>query len=93
MKKLFQIFFPGETLDDQNVLDLVFRQVVRDTFYGNPHRIRRDERARMMQILESYGMHPDKLDGQVNITPMQKKTVVNFAREWPLVKISLNFFF
>lgn len=44
----FQLFYPNETLDNQEMLDLVFYQIVRDVYDWNPFRIRKHEREQMM---------------------------------------------
>jgi len=57
--------------------------VVQDSYNDACLRIGRDDRNRMQQMLENYGIRPDNaVSGHHKIT--LKRNVVEFAKQWPL---------
>ncbi|XP_046641646.1 unconventional myosin-XV-like isoform X4 [Daphnia pulicaria] len=79
-----ELFSPSENaLVHPLGLHLIFCQVVQDTYNDACLRISRDDRAKMQQMLENYGISPENAtNGHHKIT--LKRNVVEMAKEWPL---------
>ncbi|XP_057186832.1 unconventional myosin-XV-like [Triplophysa rosa] len=72
-----EVFYPKDTWNHPLVLDLIFKQIVNDTFTEACVRITKDERQKMKSLLAQYNIEPnvDVQDESV------KKTVISAARE------------
>lgn len=46
-----ELFYPNETLDDDEVLDLIFYQIINDCLDPNPFRIKKNEREQVLNQL------------------------------------------
>ncbi|EFX88395.1 hypothetical protein DAPPUDRAFT_191611 [Daphnia pulex] len=79
-----ELFSPSENaLVHPLGLHLIFCQVVQDTYNDACLRISRDDRVKMQQMLENYGISPENAtNGHHKIT--LKRNVVEMAKEWPL---------
>lgn len=79
-----ELFSPSENaLVHPLGLHLIFCQVVQDTYNDACLRINRDDRAKMQQMLDNYGITPENAtNGHHKIT--LKRNVVEMAKEWPL---------
>uniref|UniRef100_A0A914QT21 Unconventional myosin-XV-like domain-containing protein n=1 Tax=Panagrolaimus davidi TaxID=227884 RepID=A0A914QT21_9BILA len=79
-----EVFFPGETLDDIDSIDLVFSQIISDCRKNKPHRIRHFERDRINSILNKYRVPVESLDKPNEVSIEVKQDIINEARKWPL---------
>ena len=79
-----ELFSPSEnSLSHPLALHLIFCQVVHDTYDEACLRIGREDRRRMQQLLDNYGIDPSNAaDGHHKIT--LKRNVVETAKQWPL---------
>uniref|UniRef100_A0A3B4GXA4 Unconventional myosin-XV-like n=1 Tax=Pundamilia nyererei TaxID=303518 RepID=A0A3B4GXA4_9CICH len=75
-----EVFYPKENLNNPLILDLIFRQIVHDTFSEACIRITQEERQKMKDLLENK---VDQVSGTYNENV--KKKVVTVARdEWEI---------
>ncbi|KAA0722587.1 Unconventional myosin-XV [Triplophysa tibetana] len=72
-----EVFYPKDTWNHPLVLDLIFKQIVNDTFTEACVRITKDERRKMKSLLAQYNIEPN-IDVQDESV---KKTVIAAARE------------
>uniref|UniRef100_A0A914Y6P3 Uncharacterized protein n=1 Tax=Panagrolaimus superbus TaxID=310955 RepID=A0A914Y6P3_9BILA len=79
-----EVFFPGETLDDIDSIDLVFSQIISDCRKHKPHRIRHFERDRINSILNEYRVPVESLDKPNEVSIEVKQDIISEARKWPL---------
>ncbi|XP_058637959.1 LOW QUALITY PROTEIN: unconventional myosin-XV [Onychostoma macrolepis] len=72
-----EVFYPKDTWNHPLVLDLIFKQIVNDTFTEACVRITKEERQKMKSLFAQYGIEPntDVQDESV------KKAVITAARE------------
>uniref|UniRef100_A0A8C1Z402 Myosin XVAb n=1 Tax=Cyprinus carpio TaxID=7962 RepID=A0A8C1Z402_CYPCA len=72
-----EVFYPKDTWNHPLVLDLIFKQIVNDTFTEACVRITKEERQKMKSLFAQYGIEPntDVQDESV------KKSVITAARE------------
>nr|XP_021331574.1 unconventional myosin-XV [Danio rerio] len=72
-----EVFYPKDSWNHLLVLDLIFKQIVNDTFTEACVRITKEERQKMKSLFAQYGIEPntDVQDESV------KKTVIAAARE------------
>uniref|UniRef100_I3KF02 Myosin XVA n=1 Tax=Oreochromis niloticus TaxID=8128 RepID=I3KF02_ORENI len=76
-----EVFYPKENLNNPLILDLIFRQVVHDTFSEACIRITQEERQRMKDLLAENKV--DQVSGTYNENV--KKKVATMARdEWEI---------
>ncbi|CAB3401132.1 unnamed protein product [Caenorhabditis bovis] len=79
-----EMFYPGETVNDIQVIDQVFAQIVEDCKKSYPYRIRLQDRQQVEEILRANHVPPSDLQQQTNIHPDIKMKVIDTARLWPL---------
>lgn len=48
-----ELFYPNETVDEDEVLDLIFYQIINDCLDPNPFRIKRNERDQVLHQLRT----------------------------------------
>eukprot|EP00118_Oscarella_pearsei_P012382 m.90917 g.90917 ORF g.90917 m.90917 type:complete len:2332 (+) comp36671_c0_seq1:91-7086(+) len=72
-----EMFGANEKLDNQ-LVDLIFSQIVLDTYSNTCCRIGRMERAKMKDLLRRYGIAPENLSQSSAV----KKIVIDTAKEW-----------
>ncbi|CAM1303396.1 Uncharacterised protein PB.4102, partial [Pycnogonum litorale] len=77
-----EVFSPLERIENPLALHLVFCQIVQDTCTNVCIRIGKEERRKMRQILDGYGINPTNIHSHNHKTQM-KKNVVEMARDWP----------
>ncbi|GMT07041.1 hypothetical protein PENTCL1PPCAC_29215 [Pristionchus entomophagus] len=77
-------FLPGEELDDVQIIDQVFAQIIDDCRRANAYRIRATERDNVTAILKKHQIHPDQLNRQYEISSDIKIELIMAARKWPL---------
>ncbi|GMR61444.1 hypothetical protein PMAYCL1PPCAC_31639 [Pristionchus mayeri] len=77
-------FLPGENLDDVQLIDQVFAQIIADCKAANAYRIRAVERDNVTAILKKHQIHPDLLNRQYDIPSEVKVELIEAARKWPL---------
>ncbi|XP_040927699.1 unconventional myosin-XV [Betta splendens] len=78
--KLFvrkEVFYPKETFNNPLILDLIFKQVVHDTFCEGCIRITQEERQRMRGLFDENKVDPVSGTHDENV----KKKVVSMARD------------
>ncbi|EPB78933.1 FERM central domain protein [Ancylostoma ceylanicum] len=78
------MFHPQENLDDVQVINQVFAQIIADCRKGIAYRIRAYERDDVVNILKANNIPPDMLNRQSEIPLDVKVAVVEAARKWPL---------
>eukprot|EP00081_Caenorhabditis_elegans_P009581 NP_001294790.1 Heavy chain, Unconventional Myosin [Caenorhabditis elegans] len=79
-----EMFYPGEVLNDIQIIDQVFAQIVEDCKKSYPYRIREQDRKQVETVLRQYEIPPSDLNNQSNIHPDVKVAVIELARLWPL---------
>uniref|UniRef100_A0A7I4Z6U8 Myosin motor domain-containing protein n=1 Tax=Haemonchus contortus TaxID=6289 RepID=A0A7I4Z6U8_HAECO len=79
-----EMFHPQEKLDDVNVINQVFAQIISDCRKGIAYRIRAYERDDVVCILKSNNIPPELLNRQEEIPVDVKVAVITAARKWPL---------
>ncbi|KHJ96970.1 myTH4 domain protein, partial [Oesophagostomum dentatum] len=79
-----EMFHPQEQLDDVQVINQVFSQIISDCRKGIAYRIRAYERDDVVNILKSNNIPPDMLNRQSEIPLDIKVAVIEAARKWPL---------
>ncbi|CAL2049495.1 unnamed protein product [Caenorhabditis brenneri] len=79
-----EMFYPGEVLNDIQIIDQVFAQIVEDCKKSYPYRIRLEDRKQVEDILRHYEVPPSDLNNQSNIHPDVKVAIIEKARLWPL---------
>ncbi|VDM52695.1 unnamed protein product [Angiostrongylus costaricensis] len=78
------MFHPQEVLDDVNVINQVFAQIISDCRKGIAYHIRAYERDDVVNILRAKNIPPELLDRQAEIPVDVKVAVISAARKWPL---------
>uniref|UniRef100_A0A1I7T3H3 PAX-interacting protein 1 n=1 Tax=Caenorhabditis tropicalis TaxID=1561998 RepID=A0A1I7T3H3_9PELO len=79
-----EMFYPGETLNDIQIIDQVFAQIVEDCKKSYPYRIRLQDRKQVEDVLRANKIPPSDLNNQTNIHPDVKVAIIEKARLWPL---------
>lgn len=79
-----EMFHPQEVLDDVNVINQVFAQIISDCRKGIAYRIRTYEREDVVNILKASNIPPELLNRQAKIPVDVKIAVISAARKWPL---------
>ncbi|CAI2356602.1 unnamed protein product [Caenorhabditis sp. 36 PRJEB53466] len=79
-----EMFYPGEVLNDIQVIDQVFAQIVEDCRKSYPYRIRLQDRKQVEDVLRNHQIPPSDLNNQSNIHPDVKVAIIEKARMWPL---------
>ncbi|KAL6722500.1 hypothetical protein Aduo_017619 [Ancylostoma duodenale] len=79
-----EMFHPQENLDDVQVINQVFAQIISDCRKGIAYRIRAYERDDVVNILKANNIPPEMLNRQSEIPLDVKVAVVEAARKWPL---------
>ncbi|KIH68670.1 myTH4 domain protein [Ancylostoma duodenale] len=79
-----KMFHPQENLDDVQVINQVFAQIISDCRKGIAYRIRAYERDDVVNILKANNIPPEMLNRQSEIPLDVKVAVVEAARKWPL---------
>uniref|UniRef100_A0A8R1HLW9 Uncharacterized protein n=1 Tax=Caenorhabditis japonica TaxID=281687 RepID=A0A8R1HLW9_CAEJA len=79
-----EMFYPGEVLNDIQIIDQVFAQIVEDCKKSYPYRIRFQDRKQVEDVLRAHQIPPSDLNNQSNIHPDVKVAVIEKARMWPL---------
>ncbi|CAD6189023.1 unnamed protein product [Caenorhabditis auriculariae] len=79
-----EMFYPGEVLNDIQVIDQVFAQVIEDCRKSYPYRIRLYERQQVEEILREDNVPPEHLNNQTSIHPDTKVRIIENARQWPI---------
>jgi hypothetical protein len=74
-----EMFAANEKLENPLILNLIFAQIVRDTYSTTCCRISKDERLKMKDLLRRYGVTVGNLSQSAAV----KKIVVETARGWP----------
>ncbi|GMT35451.1 hypothetical protein PFISCL1PPCAC_26748, partial [Pristionchus fissidentatus] len=77
-------FLPGEQMDDTQIIDQVFAQIIDDCRRANAYRIRAIERDNVTAILKKHQIHPEQLNRQYEISTEVKIELIQSARLWPL---------
>ncbi|XP_075879690.1 unconventional myosin-XV [Nelusetta ayraudi] len=72
-----EVFYPKETLNNPQILELIFRQVLHDTFSEACIRITQEERQKMKALLAENGVDPVSGTHDENM----KKKVVSMAKD------------
>ncbi|KAE9414672.1 hypothetical protein Angca_006777 [Angiostrongylus cantonensis] len=79
-----EMFHPQEVLDDVNVINQVFAQIISDCRKGIAYHIRTYERDDVVNILKAENIPPELLERQAEIPVDVKVAVISAARKWPL---------
>ncbi|VDM79107.1 unnamed protein product [Strongylus vulgaris] len=79
-----EMFHPKENLDDVQVINQVFAQIISDCRKGIAYRIRSYDRDQVVEILKASNVPPDMLNRQSEIPLDIKVAVIEAARKWPL---------
>ncbi|ULT80880.1 hypothetical protein L3Y34_011038 [Caenorhabditis briggsae] len=79
-----EMFYPGEVLNDIQIIDQVFAQIVEDCKKSYPYRIRLEDRKQVEDVLRAHEIPPSDLNNQSNIHPDVKVAIIERARLWPL---------
>ncbi|KAJ1345947.1 hypothetical protein KIN20_000589 [Parelaphostrongylus tenuis] len=79
-----EMFHPQEVLDDVNVINQVFAQIISDCRKGIAYRIRTYERDDVVNLLKANNIPPELLNKQEEIPVDVKVAVISAARKWPL---------
>lgn len=87
----FQVFHPGERIDDPVTLHLIFCQIVRDAFCRHLIRLSRQDRDHLQAQLRSYGITDEtaitgthKLAVQREVIELAKELPTYFCRLYPV---------
>ncbi|GFQ66220.1 unconventional myosin-XVB, partial [Trichonephila clavata] len=76
------VFSPSEKLDNPVALHLVFCQVVKDVSSSACIRMNREEKRKLQQLIDGYGVTSSTLHSN-NIKLTMKRNVVDVAKEFP----------
>ncbi|KAK6765864.1 hypothetical protein RB195_025653 [Necator americanus] len=79
-----EMFYPREDLDDVQVINQVFAQIISDCRKGIAYRIRAYERDDVVSILKANNIPPEMLNRQTEIPVDVKVAVIEAARKWPM---------
>ncbi|XP_029102796.1 unconventional myosin-XV-like [Scleropages formosus] len=72
-----EVFYPKESFNNPLLLDLIFKQIVNDTFSEACIRITKEERLKMKSLFADHRVQPGLLTHDESV----KKTIVGAARE------------
>uniref|UniRef100_T1JBR9 Unconventional myosin-XV n=1 Tax=Strigamia maritima TaxID=126957 RepID=T1JBR9_STRMM len=75
-----EVFTPSEELTNPLAFHLVFCQVVQDVFSNSCIRFNREERQKLRQLVDGYGITPNNLHSTHHKTAI-KKNIVDLARD------------
>uniref|UniRef100_A0A915K2X2 SH3 domain-containing protein n=1 Tax=Romanomermis culicivorax TaxID=13658 RepID=A0A915K2X2_ROMCU len=78
-----ELFYPNESLDEEELMNLLFYQIISDCKEPNPFRIRPKDRDMVANHLRSYDVNFTSMQNE-KITNGLKKSVIDIARSWPL---------
>ncbi|CAI5456126.1 unnamed protein product [Caenorhabditis angaria] len=79
-----EMFYPGEVLNDIQIIDQVFAQIVGDCKKSYPYRISLQDRQQVEEVLRVNSVPPSDLNDQTKIHPDVKVQIIEKARRWPL---------
>ncbi|KAG1658544.1 putative ATP-dependent RNA helicase DDX5 [Nymphon striatum] len=77
-----EVFSPLERVENPLSLHLIFCQIVQDVYSNRCIRIGKEDRRKMKQILDGYGINPTNVMSNHHKSQI-KKNVLEIAREWP----------